>query len=68
MTAKDFTDRLMELIESNRDFAPTLNHKIRRVRTYEEVGVLTRDAGVVVELNDGSEFQITVVRSRRPRS
>jgi len=68
MNAKDFTDRLMELLESDHDFAATLNYKIRRVRTYDEVGVLTRDAGVVVELNDRSEFQITVVRSRRPRS
>lgn len=34
------------------------------VRTYGEGGYLTRDAGFVVTLEDGSEYQITVVRSR----
>ena len=37
---------------------------IRRVETYDEAGVLTTNAGLVVELTDGSEFQITIVRSR----
>ena len=32
--------------------------------SYEAAGVLTRDAGFVVHLPDGSEFQVTVVRSR----
>jgi len=35
-----------------------------RVRSFEEVEVLTRNAGLVVRLPDGSEFQITIVRSR----
>lgn len=34
------------------------------VSSYEEAGVLTRDAGFVVHLEDGSEYQITVVKSR----
>lgn len=34
------------------------------VRSYEEAGVLTRDAGFIVSMEDGSEYQITVVRSR----
>jgi hypothetical protein len=34
------------------------------VGTFAEAGVLTNDAGVVVALDDGSEFQITVVQSR----
>lgn len=29
-----------------------------------EAGVLTRDAGFVLRLCDGSEFQITIKRSR----
>lgn len=35
-----------------------------RVSTYDEAGVLTNNAGLVVRLFDGTEFQITVVRSR----
>ena len=35
-----------------------------RVRTFEEEGVLTRNAGLVITMADGSEFQVTVVQSR----
>ena len=31
---------------------------------FKSAGILTRDAGLVIRLKDGSEFQITVVRSR----
>ena len=37
---------------------------LRRVRTYEEDGVLTQNAGLVVTTADGSEFELTIVRSR----
>jgi len=36
---------------------------VKRVRTYEEEGVLTHDAGLVITTTDG-EFQLTIVRSR----
>ncbi len=36
--------------------------------TFEDADVLTRDRGLVVTLTDGSEFQITIVRSRNPRA
>lgn len=32
--------------------------------SYAEAEVLTRDAGFVLYMSDGTEFQITVVRSR----
>ena len=38
--------------------------EIRSILTFEEAGMLTRDSGLVVQTNDGSEFQITVVKSR----
>jgi len=37
---------------------------IESIRTFEEAGVLTRDAGFVCRLGDGSEFQVTIVQSR----
>ena len=61
MNEKDFADRLSELISSDEDYAAAFDHLVRRVRSYEEVGMLTRDAGLVVELADGTEFQITIV-------
>ena len=37
---------------------------IRRIETYAEAGILTNNAGLVVELADGSQFQVTVVGSK----
>ena len=34
------------------------------VRTFEEEGVLTSDAGLVITMADGSQYQLTLVRSR----
>ena len=35
-----------------------------RVRTYAEAGVMTYDKGLVITTPDGSEFQLTLIRSR----
>jgi hypothetical protein len=37
---------------------------VNRVTSYTNGGVLTRDAGFTLTLDNGSEYQITVVRSR----
>ena len=37
---------------------------IAETRTFDEAGVLTNNAGLVVRMADGSEFQITIVQSR----
>jgi len=34
-----------------------------RVRTFEEAGILTRDRGIVLTLEDGSEFEITITQT-----
>ncbi len=38
---------------------------LRDVVTYDEAGVLTRNKGLVVRLETGDEFQITIVQSAR---
>ncbi|HOD84898.1 MAG TPA: hypothetical protein PKG77_26075 [Phycisphaerae bacterium] len=38
--------------------------EVAGILTFEEAGVLTRDAGLVIRTRDGSSFQITVVQSR----
>jgi len=35
-----------------------------KTRTYEDVGMLTTDRGLVVTLPDGSQFQVTIVQSK----
>ena len=38
--------------------------EIEHTSTFDEAGVLTRDAGLVITTADGSEFQLTIVQSR----
>jgi len=38
--------------------------RVTDVETFEEAGLLTRAHGLVLRMGDGSEFQITIVRSR----
>ena len=35
-----------------------------QVQSFEQAGILTRDAGLVLTLADGSEYQVTVIRSK----
>ncbi|MDP9411164.1 MAG: hypothetical protein M3P70_11810 [Actinomycetota bacterium] len=37
---------------------------VERVVTFADDGVLTDNRGLVLRLSDGSEFQLTIVRSR----
>ena len=41
--------------------------QVARVQTLEDAGVLNRNCGLVVTMNDGSEFQVTIVQSRNAR-
>jgi hypothetical protein len=56
MARGDEDDPLVELAE--------LANGVRSVRTYEEDAILTTDAGLVVDCEDGGQFQLTIVRSR----
>ena len=37
---------------------------MRDVKTFKDDEVLTRDRGLVLKHSDGSEFQLTIIRSR----
>ncbi len=41
---------------------------VTAAHTYRDVEVMTLNRGAVLELSDGSQFQITIVRSGNPRS
>jgi len=55
---------LVDGLDVNESFDPD---GIRRVESYAETGMLTMDAGLVVTMDDGTEFQVTIVLSRRGR-
>lgn len=38
------------------------------VLTFEEAGVMTKNAGLVVYFHNGCEFQLKIVRSKEPKA
>jgi len=54
----------MDADDRERFDLPAEMAEVDRVSTFEEAGVLTRDAGLVVTATDGTEFQVTIVHSR----
>lgn len=65
MSESDFQEELKDLLKGeDYDSVFTEMDGIHLVSTFESAGVLTRNKGLVVLMNDGSEYQITIVRSR----
>ena len=63
INAQSIADYLVDLIEQ--DDQPWSDDGDKpTVRSFEEAGVMTRNAGLVLRTLDGQEFQISVVRSR----
>ena len=60
MTEKDFevllADAIWEEVEEREGQSVD-------IRSFEEAGILTYNKGLVVRLKDGTEFQLTIVRS-----
>ncbi len=76
MTAQEFQDALTSLLQAagylvdlNEDSdAGDLDAEVEpfigcHVNSFSDRGLMTLNAGVVVRLADGSEFQVTIVRS-----
>ena len=60
MTEFEFGEYLTELLTADADE----NGKDVRVETFENLGLMTRNDGLAVRLDDGTEFQLTIVRSK----
>jgi len=37
---------------------------IRNIRTFEDSGLFTNNSGLVINMRDGSQYQLTIVKSR----
>ena len=59
MTTKQLQDYLVEAL----DEIEIENEPITTI-TYQEAGVLTYDAGLIVSTHGGEEFQLTLVQSK----
>jgi hypothetical protein len=44
--------------------ATSITDQVVGARSFDEAMVMTRDAGLVIKLANGDEFQITIVQSR----
>ncbi len=76
MDEQTFQEALLELFEHLQDAAagdeypndlPREFAGIRNVVSFEACQMLTRNAGVVLTMDDGSEFQVTIVQNRPAR-
>lgn len=62
MPEKKFQDLLQAILRDDLEVEP--RYYITGVQTFEEAGIPTEDRGLVVTMSDGSEYQITIVKSR----
>jgi len=65
MDASEVAEKLAELIRRNREDFP--DEGLATVTGLRQSDVRATNAGFVVTLRDGSEFQVTVVQSRSSR-
>lgn len=64
MSEKTIEDALNLLISGELDLVDTALGEVSNIKTYAEAGILTRDSGLVLRMEDGSEFQITIKQSK----
>ena len=64
MNEKTIEDALNLLISGELDLVDTALGEVSNIKTYAEAGILTRDSGLVLRREDGSEFQITIKQSK----
>jgi len=66
MTEHDIESALLELeYQTGEDGEPIIEALVSAT-SFEDAGIMTRNRGVVFRMKDGSEFQITIVRSAMP--
>jgi len=58
---EEFLREAMELLQEDLDFDGPYTDEIK---TFKEAGVSSSPYGLVIPFEDGSEFQVTVVRSK----
>ncbi len=68
MNEATFTESLQGVLYDGLDVEEAFDGTgVERVSTFEESGVMTMNKGLVVALEDGSEFQLTIVQLRPGR-
>lgn len=69
MTVQELQEALRNLVQYAEDGDdPETWESLCSASTFEEEGVLTMNAGLVLRFTDGSAFQVTLVQSEAARS
>lgn len=64
ITERGMQEILCGLFEDT-DFEPYADGvRLAAVRDFEGMGMMTRNKGVVIRMTDGTEFQLTIVKSK----
>jgi hypothetical protein len=64
MTEQRFQDHLYYFIQDATMDEDLDGQKVTYVRSFADMEIMTNNKGLVIELEDGSEFQLTIVRSK----
>lgn len=64
LRAKDFEEALTDLLYGGVIYSDDGDVEIKRIIPFESAGLMTNNAGVVIRLSDGSEFQLSINKSR----
>lgn len=63
MTERDLEAAFLELGHQTGEDGDPILEPLASAASFEDAGIMTRSRGVVFRIKDGSEFQITIVRS-----
>ena len=63
MSEEDFQELLTAILYGEYE-SDEMDEHIDSVRTFEECMLLTRNRGLVIKTPDGSEFHLTIVKSK----
>ena len=65
MNAQDIEEMLEGIIDESTDNEDSsFGEYIKSVRSFSSAGMLSMNKGLVLTMQDGSEFQITIVQSK----
>lgn len=58
------SDNMEDDVEAGAEPGPMV---VKSIETFQERQIMTRDRGLVITMEDGTEFQVTIVKSKERR-
>ena len=64
MTEHDIEEALLNLAFQTGEDVEDFTEQLQSALSFDAAGMMTRNRGVIFRMKDGSEFQITIVKSK----